>query len=81
MNIIHILLRVCVLNCQYGVPLGLEEVLDSYTINRHNLRKYYFVADSKSLQLGTNLPDTNRNKPYRNILIFDAWGCSKDPIF
>ena len=62
-NIIHFLLGVCVLNCQYGVRLGLEEVLYAYTMKRHNLGKYYCVVDAKSLQLVTNLLDTNKNKP------------------
>ena len=62
-NIIRVLLGVCVLNCKYDVCLGLEEVLYAYTIKRHNLMKYYFVADSNSLQLVMNLPNTSKNKP------------------
>ena len=38
-NIIRVLLGVCVLNRQYDVHLGLEEVLYAYTIKRHNLGK------------------------------------------
>ena len=68
------------LNHRYGVRLGLEEVLYVYTIKRHNLEKYYFVADSKSLQLMTNLSDTSKNKPQGNVLLFDARGCAKDPM-
>ena len=64
-------------NLQHGVHLGLEEVLYAYTIKQHNLEKYYFVADSKSLQLMMNLIDTSKNKPYGNVLWFDAWGCAK----
>ena len=47
MNIICVLLEVCVLNRQYGICLGLEEVLYVYTIKRKNLGKYYFVVDAK----------------------------------
>ena len=63
MNITRVMLWVCVLNRQYGVHLGLEEVLYAYTIKIDNLRKYYFVAGSKLLQLVTNLPNTSKNKP------------------
>ena len=38
-NIILVLLGVCVLNCQYDVRLGLEDVLYAYTIKRHKLGK------------------------------------------
>ena len=38
-NIIRVLLGVCVLNRQYGVRLGLEEVLYAYTIKKHNFGK------------------------------------------
>ena len=31
-SMIHVLLRVCVLNCKYDVRLGLEEVLYTYSI-------------------------------------------------
>ena len=67
-----VLLGVCVLNHQYDVCLGLEEVLYAYAIKRHNPKKYYFDADSKSLQLVTNLHDTSKNKPQGNVLMFSA---------
>ena len=79
-NIIRVLLRVCVLNRQYDIRLGLEEVLYAYTIKQSNLGKYYFVADAKLLQLVTNLPDTSKNKPQGNVLLFGSWGCTKDPM-
>ena len=60
------------LNRRYDICLGLEEVLYAYTINQHNLRKYYFVANAKSLQLVMNLPDNNSNKPQGNVLLFSA---------
>ena len=41
--------------------LGLGEVFYAYTIKRHNLENYYFIADSKLLQLVMNLPDTSKN--------------------
>ena len=62
MNIICVLLEVCVLNRQYGICLGLEEVLYVYTIKRKNLGKYYFVVDAKLVQLMTNLPNTKNKK-------------------
>ena len=58
----------------------MEKVLYAYSIKRHNLGKYYFVADSKSLQLVMNFPDTSKNKPQGNVLMFDAWDCAKDPM-
>ena len=63
MNIIRVLLGVCVLNIQYELRMGLEEVLYAYTLKRHNLRRYYFFADAKLLHLVTNLPITSKNKP------------------
>ena len=60
--------------------LGLEEVFYVYTIKRHNIEKYYFVADSKSLQLVKNLPDIRKSKSQGNVLLFGAWGCAKDPM-
>ena len=80
MYIIHVMLGVCVLNRQYDVRLDLEEVLYAYTIKRHNLGKYCFVSNSRSLQLVTNLPDTSKNKPQSNVLMFGAWGYAKDPM-
>ena len=71
MNIIRVLLRVCVLNRKYEVRLSLEEVY-AYTLKIHNLRRYYLVADAKSLQLATNLPITGKNKPQGNVLLFGA---------
>ena len=78
-NIIHVMLGVCVLNKKYEVRLGLEEVLYSYSLKHHNLGRYSLVADNKALQLVTNLPATNKNKPQGNVLLFGAWGCAYDP--
>ena len=68
------------LNCLYGIHLGLKEVLYAYTIKRHRSGKYYFVADAKPLQLVVNLPYINKNKSQGNVLVFDAWGCARDPM-
>ena len=68
------------LNLQYNINLGLEDVLYVYIIKQHNLGKYYFVADAKLLQLVTNLPDANKNKPHGNVQLFDAWGYAKDTM-
>ena len=62
------------------IRLGLEEVLYAYTIKRLNLGKYYLVAYAKLLKLMMNLPNTNKKKPRGNVLLFDAWGCAKDPL-
>ena len=79
-NIIHVLSGVCVLNRKYEVHLGLEEVLYSYSLKRHNLRRYYIVVDDKALQPVKNLPTTNKNKSQGNVLLFGAWGCARDPM-
>ena len=71
-NIICVLLGVCVLNRKYDVCLGLEEVLYEYSIKRHKLGRYYLVVDAKSLQLVTNLPNTSKDKPQGNVLLFGA---------
>ena len=71
-NIICVLLGVFVLNCKYEVRLGLEEVIYAYSRNQHKLGRYYLVVDAKSLQLVTNLPNTSKNKPQGNVLLFGA---------
>ena len=48
-----------------------------YAIKQHNLGKYYF--DAKSLQLVANLPDTSKNKPQGNVLLFGSWGFRRIP--
>ena len=57
-DIVCVLLGMCVPNRKYEVRLGLEEVLYSYSLKRHNLWRYYLVVDDKTLQLVTNLPTT-----------------------
>ena len=79
MNIICVLLGVCILNRKYDVRLGLEEVLYEYFIKRHKLRRYDLVANAKSLQLVTNLPNTSKDKPQGNVLLFGAWGMRGTP--
>ena len=64
MNIIRVLLGVCVLNRKYELRLGLEEVLYAYTLKQHNLRRYYLIADVKSLHLVMNFPTISKNKPH-----------------
>ena len=71
---------VSVLNRKHELHLGLEEVLYAYTFKRHNLGKYYLIADAKSLYLVTNLPNTSKNKPQGNMILFRAWGCVRDPM-
>ena len=71
-NVIQVLLESCVMNHQFSIHLGLEEVLYAYIIKRHSSGKYYFVVDSKPLQVVVNLPNTNKNKLQGNILMFRA---------
>ena len=70
----------CVLKRKYDVCLGLEEVLYAYSTKRHKLERYYLIADAKSLQLVTNMPNTRKNKHQGNVLLFGAWGCAMDPM-
>ena len=74
MNIIRVLLGVCVLNKKY--ELGLEEVIYTYSLKRHNLGRYNLIVEDKSVQLVTNLPTTSKNKPMGNVLLFGAEGCA-----
>ena len=55
------------MNHQHGFRIGLDEILYVYTSKRHNLGKYYFVADARLLQLVVNLLDTSKNKPQGNV--------------
>ena len=48
--------------------MGFEEVFYVDTFKRHNLEKYYLVADVKPLQLLTNLSNTSKNKSHGNVL-------------
>ena len=79
-NIICVMLGVCVLNRKHGEHLGLEEVLYSYSLKRHNLWRYCLVVDAKSFQLVINLPITRKNKPQGNVLLFGSWRCARDPM-
>ena len=77
-NMICVLLGVCVLRHKYDVRLGLEEVLYAYSIKRHKLGRNYLISDA--LQLVTNLPNTSKNKPQGNVLLFGVWGCERNPV-
>ena len=79
-NIIRVLMGVCVLNRKHRVNLGLKDVLYAYTFKRHNLGRYYPIADAKSLHLVTNLPTTSKNKPQGNVFLLGVWGCAGDPM-
>ena len=68
------------LNRPHRILLRLEEVLYAYTIKRHSLGKYYFVANAKLLQLVIDLLYTNKNKLQGNALLFSTWGCARDPM-
>ena len=68
------------MNRRHGFRTELEEILYIYTLKRHNLGKYCFVASTWVLQLVVNLLDTSKNKPQGNIMIFGVLGCTKDPM-
>ena len=68
------------LNNLYDLRLGSKKVIYTNTIKRHNLGKYYFVANVKPFQLVTNMPDTSKNKQQGNALVFGAWGYARDPM-
>ena len=38
------------------------------------------MANAQSLHLVTNLSNTIKNNPQGNVLVFDAWGCARDPM-
>ena len=69
LNIIHVFLGVVVLNSHYDFNLGFEEVLFVYTLKKHHSGKFYFMVDTKSIQLVMNLSDTSKNKPKGNVII------------
>ena len=64
-NVIQTPLGVLVINCRHSFRLGLEEILYVSILKRHNLDKYYFVTDSRLLQLDVKLPNTSKNKSQR----------------
>ena len=68
------------MNKKLGLMLGLEEVLYECSFKRHKLGRYYLVANTQPLHLVTNLPNTNKNKPQGNVLVFGSWGCARDPM-
>ena len=67
-----------VINGLHGLHIKLKEILYVYTFKRHNLGKYYFVANTRPLQLVVNLHNLSKNKPQGNIVIFGASGCEKE---
>ena len=80
-NIIRVLLGVTVMNRQYELRLGLEEVPYAHSFKRHNLWRYYLISNLKLLHLVMNLPTTSKNQPQGNVLLFGDWGCARDPMF
>ena len=60
--------------------MRLDEVFYAYTLKRHNLKRYYLVANAKLLHLVTKLPTTSKNKPRGDMLLFRAWRCARDPM-
>ena len=60
------------LNIKYELRLGLEKVIYAYTLKRHNLERYYLVADAKLLHLVMHLLTTSKNNPQGNVLLFGA---------
>ena len=77
---LRVLPGVSVLNRKHELHLGSEEVLYAYSFKWHNLGKYYLVVDAKLLHLVTNLSNISKNMPQGNVLLFGAWGCTKDPM-
>ena len=67
-NIIHVFLGVVVLNSHYDFNLGFE-ALFVYTLKKHHSGKFYFMVDTKSIQLVMNLSDTSKNRPKGNVII------------
>ena len=72
-NIIRVLLRAYVLNKKLSLRLSLEEVLYTYSFKR-------LMANAQPLHLVTNFPNTNKNKPQGNVMVFGTWGCARDPM-
>ena len=66
------------MNGLHGLQIELKEILYVHTFKRHNLGKYYFVANARLLQLVVNLHNLSKNKPQGNIMIFGVWGCAKE---
>ena len=50
------------LNHRNDFNLGLEKILFMYNLKRHRSDKYFFIADTKSIQLVMNFSNARKSK-------------------
>ncbi|XP_034686756.1 uncharacterized protein LOC117915311 [Vitis riparia] len=75
-NMIRVLMGCSILSMLFNLDLSLLEVLFVYSIKKVKSNIFSFVASLPSLQLVTNLPDSNKKAAKGQVLVKGVWaGC------
>ncbi|XP_034672494.1 uncharacterized protein LOC117904081 [Vitis riparia] len=79
-NMIRVLMGCNILSMLFDLNLSLLEVLFVYSIKKAKSNIFSFVASLPSLQLVTNLPDSNKKAAKGQVLVKGVWaGLSEHP--
>ena len=79
-NIVRVLMGCSILNMQFNLDLSMLEVLFSYTIKKGKKDIFSMFAQIPSLQLVTNLSDSNKGGAKGHALVRGPWaGLSEHP--
>ncbi|XP_034694861.1 uncharacterized protein LOC117921158 [Vitis riparia] len=79
-NMIRVLMGCSILSMLFNLDLSLLEVLFVYSIKKVKSNIFSFVASLPSLQLVTNLPDSNKKAAKGQVLVKGVWaGLSEHP--
>ena len=72
-NIVQVLMECSILNMQFNLDLSLLEVLFVYTIKKGKKDIFSMFAHIPSLQLVTNLSDSNKRGAKGHVLVRGPW--------
>ena len=78
-NIVLVLMGCSILNMLFNLDLSLLEVLFVYTIKKEKTDLFSLVAHIPSLQLVTNLPDSNKGRAKGHVLVRGHWAGLSEP--
>ena len=72
-NIVQVLMGCSILNMLFNLDLSLLEVLFIYTIKKGKTNLFSLFAHIPSLQLVTNIPDSNKGGAKGYVLVRGIW--------
>ena len=78
-NIVRVLMGCSILNMLFNLGLSLLEVLFVYTIKKGKKDIFSMFAHIPSLQLVTNLPDSNKRRAKGHVLVRGPWANLSEP--